>query len=188
MDTDRRELVQVQRDRFIRNWRKTGDGDVYPRYGGHIRPRFREDFNRFLEFVQTHGLGSVRPVQCEVAYFNHIRTDPSVWSSCEDMQKVFSIYEPLSLEELPIKHESLQLRQSFTIDEKGKFIGRLYVDVTPAEMEGETVIRYHLTARGHPLEPNIDGVMEFLDFGRRVIVQYFEQSTSLDMHRVWEKE
>ena len=188
MDADRRELVQIQRDRFIRNWRKTGEGDVYPRYEEHIRPRFCEDFNRFLKFVQTQGLGLVRPVQCEVAYFNHIRTDPSVWGSSEDMQNAFSIYKPIPLEQLPINHESLQLRQSFTIVENDEFIGRLYIDIAPAEMESETVIRYHLTARGHPLESTIDGVMGFLDLGRRVIVEYFELSTSPDMHRVWERE
>ena len=188
MDADRRELVQIQRDRFIRNWRKVVEGDIYPRYDDHIRPRFKEDFDRFLTFVGNQGLGSVRPVQCEVAYFNHIRTDPDVWSSSQNIQNVFSVYEPIPLGRLPINQESLQLRQSFTIAKEGGFIGRLYLDVTPAEMEGETVIRYNLTARGHPVEPTIDGVMEFLDLGRRVIVEYFEKSTSPDMHRIWERE
>src|SRR5688572_24638999 len=32
------ELVQIQRDRFSRNWRKADDSDVYPRYA-HIRGR-----------------------------------------------------------------------------------------------------------------------------------------------------
>lgn len=103
------------------------------------------------------------------------------------MQNVFSTYEPVPLEQMPIHHESLQLRQSLTIVEDETFIGRLYVDVIPAEMEGETVIRYHLTARGHPFEPTLDGVMGFLDTGRRVIVEYFDRSTSPDMHRIWER-
>ena len=32
INTRRTELLQVQRDRFIHNWRKIGDGDQYPRF------------------------------------------------------------------------------------------------------------------------------------------------------------
>ncbi len=36
------ELVQVQQDRFVHNWRKVGTGDVYPRYE-RVREVFRNE-------------------------------------------------------------------------------------------------------------------------------------------------
>jgi len=34
------QMIQLQMDRFIKNWRKTGDDEVYPRYEQAIKPGF----------------------------------------------------------------------------------------------------------------------------------------------------
>jgi uncharacterized protein (TIGR04255 family) len=65
------ELIQVQRDRFIKNWRKIGSGDQYPRYE-QLRTGFDQDFKQFEDFLKRNQLGAVRVNQCEVTYINHI--------------------------------------------------------------------------------------------------------------------
>ncbi len=77
LNRDKTELVQVQPDRFIHNWRKLGQIEPYPRYEP-IREGFREEVAVLLNFLQQEGLGSPEVTQCEVTYVNHI--EPSgVW-------------------------------------------------------------------------------------------------------------
>ncbi len=84
------ELIQVQRDRFIKNWRKTGEGDQYPRYEWG-RGRFDHDFSDFKAFVTRNQLGSIRVNQCEVTYINHIVAGEG-WETHADVDKVFTIW------------------------------------------------------------------------------------------------
>lgn len=188
LDAERRELVQVQHDRFIRNWRKTGGDDRYPRYDEHIRPRFEADYQAFCDFVRSEGFGEIQSSQCEVSYFNRIPVAAPVWRSFGDMHKVFCLHSPIDVGPLPITGESVQWRQTFAISQESEFKGRLYTEVTPAVVNGEHVIRYDLTARGHPRSGSIADTMAFLDLGRQLIVEYFARSTSSDMHEVWERE
>ena len=188
MDSNKRELVQIQHDRFIRNWRKTSGNDPYPRYEEYIRPRFEQDYRQFCDFVSAERIGEVRSFQCEVAYFNQIRTANSVWRSFADMHNIFRTYSPAVTDQLPIHVEAMHVRQSFAILRDSEFRGRFYIEITPAEVDGEQVVRYHLTARGRPASNSVDDTMAFMDLGRELIVEYFEQSTSSDIHKVWEKE
>ena len=193
VDASNRELLQIQSDRLVRNWRKAGDTDAYPRYETHIRPHFKEDYSRFVAFVESHDLGKIQPLQCEVAYFNQIRTNPATWDSLREMYKVTSTYQPPNLDDLPLIHESSQLRQVFSINESDThgiepLVGRLYTEIIPVETNGQPILRFHLTARGRPRQPTTEGVMDFLDLGRRTIVQCFDRSTTAEMHEVWGKE
>lgn len=188
MSADGRELVQLQHDRFIRNWRNGCDQAGTPCYEREVRPRFQSDFLRFLAFVESQGLGAVQPVQCEVAYFHHIRPAPSVWRSPNEMHEVFATVAPSQAGSLPLAHETSELHQSFAIVEDGEFRGRLYTEIAPVEADGELSLRYHLNARGHPCEPTVEGVVDFLDLGRRLIVQHFAASTTPAMHEVWQRE
>ena len=38
-------LIQIQRDHFVINWRKSRGDEVYPRYAGEMRPRFEEEWH-----------------------------------------------------------------------------------------------------------------------------------------------
>lgn len=65
------ELIQIQQDAFVHNWRKVGEGDEYPRYE-YIRDRFRAELEMFNQFLIDEGLGDLLLNQCEVTYVNHI--------------------------------------------------------------------------------------------------------------------
>ena len=188
LDEAERELIQIQHDRFIRNWRKAVEHDIYPRYEHHIRPRFESDFRKFVDFVSSFGLGEVKPLQCEVTYFNQIRPAEPIWGQPCDMHKAVTTYRPPMLEGVPASYEQSHLRQTFAISDDDQFIGRLYTELLPVEIDGEAVMRYDLTARGRPMSPTVEGAMEFLDLGRRLIVECFEHSTSAEMHEIWDKE
>jgi uncharacterized protein (TIGR04255 family) len=86
------ELIQVQKDRFIHNWRKQGDGEgkEYPRYR-HVRDVFVRELNAFKDFLRREGLGQPVINQCEVTYFNHLESGKG-WERHGQVQDVMSTW------------------------------------------------------------------------------------------------
>ena len=66
------EMMQIQNDRFIKNWSKGSANAKYPHYTPVIKPAFERDFNRFKTFVADEKLGAIKVNQCEVTYISHI--------------------------------------------------------------------------------------------------------------------
>jgi uncharacterized protein (TIGR04255 family) len=62
---DKTQVLQVQKDRFLHNWRKVGDATTYPRFE-RILATFRDGLERFISFVSHLRLGAFEPNQCEV--------------------------------------------------------------------------------------------------------------------------
>jgi len=75
LDEKGMELVQVQPDRFIHNWRKVTEQDVYCRYET-IRESFRGEVDTLASFVKHERIGELRVNQCEVTYVNHVQGTP----------------------------------------------------------------------------------------------------------------
>jgi len=71
---DDSQLVQVQSDRFICNWRRYHNANAaYPSYDQHNRPEFEANFAKFRKFVVDQSLGDLKFDQCEMSYLNHIK-------------------------------------------------------------------------------------------------------------------
>jgi uncharacterized protein (TIGR04255 family) len=174
------ELIQVQRDRFIKNWRKTGEGDQYPHYE-RVREGFDHDFSGFAQFVTRNQLGTIRVSQCEVTYINHIVAGEG-WETHADISKVFSIWrQPVS--NYPGHAQDLTFRARFPIfDKGGGFSGRLYVTLQPVSRlsDGAPMFLLDLTARGQVGEGT-----DFFDLGREWIVRSFTALTTPTMHKIW---
>jgi uncharacterized protein (TIGR04255 family) len=74
MNDDETELVQIQANRFIHNWRKVGEGETYPRYE-KLRERFFYELTQIEDFFKSWNIGSVEPNQCEITYVNRLELD-----------------------------------------------------------------------------------------------------------------
>jgi uncharacterized protein (TIGR04255 family) len=175
------EMIQVQNDRFIKNWRKEGERGRYPRYDEKIRPNFDRDYAIFLAFLDKNHLGAPRVNQCEVMYVNHILAGQG-WEHYSDVEKIFTFWRsPDFLPPGPA--EDLRLHARFIIpDQDGKPIGRLHVDVQPAVSTSDNSLMYvfHLAARGQ-----VGSGVDFLDIGREWIVTTFKGLTTTSMHNIW---
>jgi uncharacterized protein (TIGR04255 family) len=175
------EMIQVQNDRFIKNWRKEAEGAQYPHYDETIRPNFDRDYAIFLAFLEKNRLGAPRVSQCEVTYVNHILAGQG-WERYGDLEKIFTFWRPPDLF-LPVPAEDLRLHARFVIPgEDGKPIGRLHVDVQPAVRTSDNRPMYvlHLTARGQ-----VGAGVDFFDIGREWIVTTFKRLTTGSMHNIW---
>lgn len=176
------EMVQVQNDRFIKNWRKADAGQSYPRYDQTIRPAFERDWALFKSFVAEEALGDIKVNQCEVTYVNHIVSGDG-WMKMDEIEKIFTFWKQPPADPLPGRAEDFGFHARFPIrDERERPIGRLHVEVHPALNNADNRPMYvmNLTARGMCG----DGI-GFLDIGRLWIVNTFRNITTKDMHAVW---
>lgn len=184
---DESQLVQVQKDRFIHNWRKREGG--YPRYES-IRSNFVGELEQFMAFADNHDLGPVQPNQVEATYINHI-LPCECWSEFGQLWKVLNpVGEPNWNGSLP-SPETVTFGASFVITATGSAepVGRLHVRAEPAihNENRQRLLKMTLTARGTPTNPTAASVFEFLDRGREFIVRGFEQLTTPEMHAIWRK-
>ena len=178
------EMMQIQNDRFIKNWRKGDENEEYPRYAKTIKPAFERDFREFLAFLADENLGAAKVNQCEVTYVNHIVAGEG-WSNWEEIDKVFTFRMLPPAVPYPGQAEDISFRARFPIVGPTKeWIGRLHVDVQPAirRSDNKPIYAMNLTARG------IFGqVYDFFDIGHRLVVKSFEHLTTERMHRIWRK-
>jgi len=182
------ELIQMQANRFIHNWRRMEGMAPYPHYEP-IRDKFRGEIAVLEAFLRDEKLGTLAVNQCEVTYVNHIEP-AGVWDRHGQLEKVFSMWSGLVNASFLPNPEDAGLRMRFVIsDENGKPIGRLHVVVHPAwkKTDNSPILALNLTARGAPTGEGIEGAFAFFEIARRWIVKGFADLTTPDMHRVWER-
>ncbi len=174
------ELIQLQRDRFIKNWRKSGEGTEYPRYES-IRAGFDMEFASFREFAKRENLGDVQINQWEITYLNQIVAGPG-WSNHAEMDKVFRVWNQPQTQ-FPGSAQDFGFHARFPItDEAGNFVGRLHADVKSVFRipDSTPMFVFDLTARG-----KMSNSGDFLDVGRQWIVRSFAELTTPLMHEIW---
>ena len=185
LNDDRTMVLQIQRDRFLHNWRKVADADEYPRFE-QILPEFEGELRRFSDFIQENNLGAVEPNQCEVSYINQIpiATGQSPYS---EMSAVFgSLLSLPDAEEIGQPDDANLLLRYILKGEDQRPIGRLIVSAEPARLlTGQTIVQLSLTVRGAPEPADIAGTIAFLQAGRRHIVRTFADITSPLYHTRW---
>jgi len=173
------EMIQVQNDRFIKNWRKNGDSG-YPRYEPVIKPGFEKDYSAFQQFIESEKLGSIAIDQCEVTYVNHIIAGEG-WKDWSDIDQIFSFINTTDNE---FRASDLAMHQRYPINAPdGQWIGWLHVDIQPAlSLESQNMYVMNMTARGM-----YGSGYEFFDIGREKIVKTFAHLTTKNMHNLWGK-
>ncbi|MCJ2112847.1 TIGR04255 family protein [Methylobacterium sp. E-025] len=179
------ELIQFQPDRFIHNWRKTGDETHYPRYEA-LRERFVTEMAALQDFSAENGLGPLVPNQCEITYINTIKRGTLDVASMAD---IFRWWENVQIDSLgPMEDAGVQM--SYLIPGPGGDpIGRLWVQSNPGlSSEGERVQMLSLIGRGPPASPHFDAVLDFFDNARARIVTAFAGITTENMHKAWGRE
>ncbi len=195
---DKTQLLQLQNNRFSRNWRKVARADEsdYPRYEGFVRDSFIEDYNELVGIYRKHKIDAPQINQCEIIYVNHVTFEAGK-----------TLHGHLgSLSESPSEfvanvmgHEldSYRFNLSKTLEDKsGKFAGRFHASINDARFVndesggevGEKLLNYVLTCRGRPLGEGLAGAMEFFDIGRSTIVSTFGKTFVQEMQERWEKE
>jgi uncharacterized protein (TIGR04255 family) len=178
------ELVQIQANRFIRNWR--GEGVNYPRYE-KLRESFFSDLQEFGSFLKHWDIGTIQPNQCEVTYVNRLHLEG--YDLTVNPGIALKLFHPEALrpgeegERLP-DPENCHLSARYVLKgANGEPRGRLYMTIQPWQTEPD--LRLDLIVRGAPASPDLKAVADFLDEGRAIIVNGFTAITTDRMHQEW---
>lgn len=179
---DKRQLVQLQQGRFIRNWRKLEEGDVYPRYG-FLWAEFQREWHEFLRFARESGLGEANINHCELTYIDHV----------DDVnpEKVGNLSSLLSYLNIP--------KGDFLPDPVESFFnlgyqlpgtsGRLRVEICPAfrARDLRTILSMTFTAQGPPGNSSAEAVAQWFDVAHEWINRTFDEITDPKMHEAWRR-
>lgn len=181
IDATGTQLIQVQRDRFLRNWRRAKGSEPYPSYE-YLRPRFETDWGRYLGFLADERIEDPEINQCEVTYVNHVE---ATIDSLGDASRMLRGVAALSGEFLP-DPETVHLNTRYVMGDKK---GRLTVDLQPAVRldDRRPVLQLTLTARGTPGSSRLEDILAWFDFGHEWIVRGFADFTRPEMHTQWER-
>jgi uncharacterized protein (TIGR04255 family) len=180
------ELVQVQRDRIVHNWRRLTPDSPYPHYEA-LRPAFRNDLADFQAFLDESGVGKFNPYQCELTYINPIPVNQGI-DRLGAIEKLLAPWSGSFSDDFLGEPESVAVVLRFPItDQDGRTMGRLHISAQPVQSQedGTFAILLQLVARGRPYDQNIEGILKFLDLGHEWIVRGFAAVTTREMHRVW---
>lgn len=180
------ELIQVQQDRFIHNWRKLATDAAYPRYAT-LRETFGRNLKAFREFVDQEQLGEIVPDQCELTYIDHIE-QAGVWTRHGELEKVIRLWNAGTGVRALGQPENVRFEAKYVIsDAKGTPVGRISVQLIPAfrRVDGQPIFVMQSIARGSPIEEDADGVMAFLDLAHEWQLKTFVAITTEDMHKAW---
>ncbi len=180
------QLIQLQPDRFVMNWRKSGTTGQYPSFE-KLKRQFDDELERFRSFASTESLGELAVRQCEVTYVNHLlpdnrsehARDVDDFLNCWSEQRESSSLPPV---------ESKTLSWQYVMkDDDG--IGRLHVAIQPArsKSDGRKLFVLQLIGRGAPLSPDLAGAKRFMDAAHRWIVIGFTDITRAESHANWER-
>lgn len=176
------ELIQVQKDRFIYNWKRGTIHQDYPHYE-RIRPLLSREWNHFAEFLTNNELGQTEIRQCEVTYVNHIEMGIG-WRDYGELNSVIAPWSGVKRESLLRSPEDVEISARYRLPD-GR--GRLYIRAQPAirATDRKEILQLTLTARGRPISSESGRVFDWFDVTQPSVVQSFVDFTSDEMHSLW---
>jgi uncharacterized protein (TIGR04255 family) len=185
INQDDTQLVQVQNDCFIRNWRKTAATPDYLHYDV-IRPLFQRDWAIFRDFLKEQNLPPNPAVwQCEVTYINQFVRGKD-WNDYKDLQTLYPAWKGLASDGLFDRPETLMFSLSYALPQGA---GSLQFVSQPGirRSDGAEIIQLTITALGRPKGSDESDIMEWLDIGRSSVVRGFAGFTGEDAQMKWGK-
>jgi len=179
-------IIQVQRDRFLHNWKKVLPEDEYPRYPQVIE-LFKDRLSRFESFLSENNLGVMEPRQYEMTYINHIPQGEG-WTKLNEIGKVFPDFSLRAdgRRFLP-EPDGINWRTSFALPDEA---GRLHVTIRHAKLRDSDipVLLLDLTVRGIGRDKSPWGMTDWFDLARECIVRGFTDLTGEDVQKdIWRR-
>ncbi len=169
-------LIQLQRDRFLHNWRCGPEEGDYPRYPA-VRKKFLSQWSNFQQFVADNKLGDIDVTQLEITYLNHI----TPWTDQSELGDLFPDFRWRKDERSLGKPETCNISCTFT---SGDGPSRLRATVRPGiHQEKGNILLLELTVRGVAEKDDLES---WFDDGRRWIVTAFADLTSAEWHKKWD--
>jgi uncharacterized protein (TIGR04255 family) len=186
---DGTQVLQLQGDRIVFNWRKQEDDATYPRYRT-LREHFVHHLARLGDVLAAAGAGAVGMNFAEVTYVNQIEVPGTAGHQRyhPDLSRVLRLLNPPDEGRFLPTPEDSNFSTRFRIPTKEEPRGRLYVAATPVVRapDQKPIYVMNLAARIQLEDASIEDALQALDLGRAWIVRGFKDLTTDEMHQEWE--
>jgi uncharacterized protein (TIGR04255 family) len=177
LNESRSELLQIQNDRLVLNWR-ANFGSAYPHYQ-ELEPRFLANWYRFQKVIADRALGELRPITAEVTYINRFTLGEG-----ETLFDALSIFDPSA----PLKNAepSIQLSVDLIASDGTTQFGEQKISAARSQDEAKEVQLMSVTRVG--FFPAEDSPIEVaLRRAHAIAVTSFADVTTAKMHQRWER-
>ncbi|RQR29099.1 TIGR04255 family protein [Burkholderia sp. Bp9143] len=177
---DRRNLIQLQQDRFIFNWKRESAGDSYPSYAVVIE-QFETQLSDFIVFCNEIGVGGLTIRQFELAYVNHISASNGLGAAATADTILVDHLRSTSAERFLPEPEGFNWATSYALP---RDLGRLHITAQSASQlpTQERFVRLDLTARGISTDLSATGRREWFDVAHEWITHGFADVTTPAIH------
>lgn len=178
---DDEHLLQLQADHLFVNWRKRDEGRPYPRYS-EVRSRFITAVEAFGAVMREDAIGAFVPNQCEITYINLIAL-----SHNDDWGRP-GVWVRLWHDEQPATEGVQFTTRNLLAGPNGQPFARLTTTMEAAMVNDVPMFQLSLAVKGRPPTEDAQGVLTFLDAGRKAIVIRFAEITTAEAQAKWERE
>lgn len=179
-------IIQVQRDRFLHNWKRATPDDEYPRYPKVIK-LFKERLSQFKSFLKENELGVIEPLQYEMTYINHIPQGDG-WTKLNEIGSVLPDFTlRTNTHRFLPGPDGINWRTVFPLPNQA---GRLHVTIQHGEdrKTGQPLVVLNLTVRGIGNDKSMEGMWPWFDLAREWIVCGFADLTGEEVQKsIWKK-
>ena len=183
---DDSQIIQVQRDRFTFNWRKTESEQQYPGFPVILKS-FETFYNRFCRIITNLGVGMVTPLQYELTYVD-LLFQGAGWDTLDSIGKIYNLFvDSPQLNSFWSGAESLILRTSFPLE---NLHGRLHLTIRNRlkEPEKRKTLQTEFTLRGFPENAEHNTMISWFQSARGEIREKFTSTfTEHIQTQVWER-
>ena len=180
-------LIQVQRSRYLVNWRRRNPEDEYPGFDRVFR-RFQKHLEEFEAFLTEHGLGSLAMQQYELTYVNIIPQGAG-WKTLTDIGQVvpalsWRTNEPIGTLGMP---QAFNWEVAFGLPGNA---GRLHVslNISRRSHDNVPVLRLEFTARGINSDGSRERIWEWFEGAHIAVTRGFRELTGDEVQRtIWQR-
>jgi uncharacterized protein (TIGR04255 family) len=181
---DEVQLIQIQADRLLFNWRRGPHNAPYPHFEA-LQDKFWNIAEKWSAFLREEGQ-VLRLTQWEVTYINHILTPDGQ----PPLADVLSCWSGQLDQALGGRADTGRIEAQRVLTENTSPWARMYVSITTAIRSDQVpLIAFELTVRGAPeSEDPWETTHARLLAARREIVVAFDTLTTPKMHAIWGKQ
>ncbi|MGF6699134.1 uncharacterized protein (TIGR04255 family) [Paraburkholderia sp. MM5496-R1] len=182
---DEQNLIQIQQDRFLFNWKRASESDAYPSYDVVIE-RFENQLEGFRTFCREVGAGELSFRQFELTYVNHIMDSNGL--DVTGLTDLFVDHQRVSGSRFLPPPEGINWTSVYELPANA---GRLQILAQSAFRlpSKEKLVRLDLTARGLPADKSDAGRRAWFNLAHEWITRGFADVTNPVLHseKYWQR-
>ncbi|MGA9884362.1 MAG: TIGR04255 family protein [Candidatus Acidiferrales bacterium] len=180
VDSANENLVQVQNNFVLHNWRRSDPSSLYQHYV-RSREALQSDWQVFGGFLEEQSLKLGQVVRCEASYFNHL-VQGEDWQDFSELPRLFPAWKGTEGKGVLSTPQMIGFSAWYVRPQ-----GMIQVVSQPAlrQTDGKQIIQLTVTVNGVPIAQDEEALFRCLDDCHHAAVHAFAEFTSEDAQRRW---